>query len=122
MKQVATVLEVDPAPRTMAWATSAALVTMGVTKQHGHVEELVDGVGADHACLAQQGVDRDIHAGQRAGVGAGGAGSGLGAPALRPLAPHRPAPVMIDRSAAMAAGGETPERKKTCRGAWAGSW
>jgi hypothetical protein len=53
-----------------------------VGEQHRDVEELVDGVGANHAHLSEQRVDGHVHAREGARVRARGARAGLGAAAL----------------------------------------
>ncbi len=74
----------DPRPSGVGEDADPAALRQGlVLEQRGNVEELGEGVGADHAGLLEEGIDGDVRRRQqRPRVGAGGARTGRRAPAL----------------------------------------
>ena len=81
--RLARVCAEDPEPAGVRQHRHASPLRDGLRgEERGDVEQGGEGVGADHACLAEDGVDRGVGAGECGGVGAGGLLAGAGAAAL----------------------------------------
>ena len=73
----------DPEPTGVREQRHAASLRKRLRReQSGHVDELLEGVGADHAGLVEEGLDCGLGSRERRGVGSGGAGTGPRSPSL----------------------------------------